>query len=732
MSTETGSQQTEFGGGRGQMMASQPGSAKNGFGGGSIRLSVRRETLLVTLVYIAYALFLTWPLVTNLSGLLAGVGISGDTGGGVGELAYVVQHNIFPFAPAIFHGLNAPEGISQAWVLNVASLPSNVLLFGLGFIFGPVAGTNLFLIASFVLSGLSMFLLTRRLFQNSAAAALAGFVFAFYPFAVNKIDGHFQYMDGFVLVLAMWRMLELIDETTLRNALLAGAAAAFAMWWTPYFILIAGVGFVLMEVVLILLGAMRGRVGASIKAALVAVAPIVVLFGALGALTVVAGNATTGTVRTQALQELYTYSARWLEWLLPDRYNLIFGGLTGPYLTAHLHGSNFSESTLYLGISVIALAGVGAVLACRRSVFGRRVGSVDLGVIAALVGTLTALVAAWFSSPPKVDLFGVVLVPTPSDAIYQFTSTWRVYTRFVELIELGLCLPLAYAVARLLTHRDLVRNAAVFGGLAAVVVLDLWARPPVRTVSTTPPPEYAWLAKHPGGIVADYPLNPADYPNYSDLFWQMDYHHPLFQGYDAGTYDESMKLDFVDLREPRTAPALAALGVRYVVVHPGVSGGDPRNMRKQHYTLRFASADGSVWQVGAAPARTRVDALTNFSTVEGGPGTEYRWMTGTGVLGAFARGCMSCHGEVSFESNSNQFARTLTVRDQRTGVVLRRKEIPAGVTVPVVVPNVRLVHGVAHLVLSTNVGPTRPPNGDPRSLSIVVEEPRLTLARAAR
>ena len=97
------------------------------------------------------------------------------------------------------------------------------------------------------------------------------------------------------------------------------------------------------------------------KGVVAAGVPVVAVFGAIGVLTLLAGSGSTGCVRTQSITELYTYSARALEWLLPDRNNLIFGGLTSPYLTSHLHGSNFSESSLYLGVSVIvlALAGLG-------------------------------------------------------------------------------------------------------------------------------------------------------------------------------------------------------------------------------------------------------------------------------------------------------------------------------------------------------------------------------------
>ena len=267
----------------------------------AIAADSRAGAIVATLAYAAYAVFLTWPLATHPGRLLSGSAVSGDLGGSVSQVAYAVQHHVFPFAPATLHGLNAPFGIHQAWVESWASLPGNVLLYGLAYVFGAVGGSNVFLWLSFVLSGLAMFLLTRHLFGSFGAALLAGFIFAFYPFAVDKVNGHYQYMDGWVLVLGVWRMLVLTERHSVRNALLGGGAAAFGMWWTPYFILIGGVSFVVMEVVLLVTGAARRRLWQAVKLAGVAAVPIVALFGALGLFAAVAGGAETGTVRTQSI-----------------------------------------------------------------------------------------------------------------------------------------------------------------------------------------------------------------------------------------------------------------------------------------------------------------------------------------------------------------------------------------------------------------------------------------------
>jgi len=193
---------------------------------------------------------------------------------------------------------------------------------------------------------------------------------------------------------------------------------------------------------------------------------------------------------------------------------------------------------------------------------------------------------------------------------------------------------------------------------------------------------------------------------------------------------ESIKLGLADLREPTTASGLAALGVKYIVVHPGQKGATPATARRYHYIVRFTSPAGSVWQVGAQPAPTAVQDLENFSAVQGSPGGEYRWMVDGGLLGVSARGCATtCQGTVTFISGSNKVPRTLTVRDQGDGRILVRTRIPAWIPVRVTVPGVTLVHGHAQLLLSTDIPATRFESGiDGRLLSVYVREPKLTLA----
>ena len=93
-------------------------------------------------------------------------------------------------------------------------------------------------------------------------------------------------------------------------------------------------------------------------------------------------------------RSLLVYGARPWEYLLPSYRHPYFGAEVGPWLLAHLHGSNFSETSLYVGWITIALAAYWlAFAAIRRS----QLSSQDWFVVKAL--PLLIAVALVFSLP---------------------------------------------------------------------------------------------------------------------------------------------------------------------------------------------------------------------------------------------------------------------------------------------------------------------------------------------
>ncbi len=229
------------------------------------------------------------------------------------------------------------------------------------------------------------------------------------------------------------------------------------------------------------------------------------------------GLSTIGTARP--LSQVYAFSAHLWDYVLPGPYSLIFGHLTAPFLTARFGISDAWDSAIYPGYLVVLLA-IGGFVSVVRGLRSGRVAIGELRVVAVLACGALAVVAFVSSGPPSVALGGLH-IPLPSGLIYAITPSWQTFSRFVMLLEPALIIMMAAELARVRRRLDTRRAAAAMAIIGLLLAADLWARPPQRTVSTTPPPAYAWLGAHPGGTVADYPLLPGYAPaNARSRFWQ--------------------------------------------------------------------------------------------------------------------------------------------------------------------------------------------------------------------
>ena len=166
-----------------------------------------------------------------------------------------------------------------------------LILWLLGLLFGATASYFLFTLFGYVLSGAAMFLLTRRFTESTWIALIAGWAFAFFPFAVLGGTQHPQFVHSWLFVLLAWRMLVLSERPTVRNGILLGGATALTFFWTPYFVLLGAVLYAMLALCSIGFAARGGRMRAQLPAHAVGAAI------SLAALIAVALLATHGTDR---------------------------------------------------------------------------------------------------------------------------------------------------------------------------------------------------------------------------------------------------------------------------------------------------------------------------------------------------------------------------------------------------------------------------------------------------
>ncbi|QEC46243.1 hypothetical protein FSW04_00745 [Baekduia soli] len=676
------------------------------------RLLPRPSTLLALLLYVAYAVHMTWPVVIHLGDTVYGA--PGDLTGSIALLRETVEGHHNPFLPGTLHDFNAPEGLPIDWRFNLSQWPLIGVMYLLALVGGAAAAFSIATLLGYVGSGLAMFLLTRKLTGNAWAALIAGWAFAFYPFAELNGQGHNAHVHGWVFVLMAWRGLAVHEKPTIRNGVLLGLSAVLAMAFNPYFLLFGAVLLAVIAVWEIGYGWLNGRDRRRFTAAVLAVALGVGYAGVLAALTL--GGTGSSPLREHSSQELTVYSARAIEYVMPPAGNLIVGDRTASYLASHLHGSNASENTLYLGVTMLLLALVGVVLAVRRPKASRQWYAVGLFLA-------IAVVAFVFSAPPKVNV-GPLLLPTPSDLISHVTSTWRAYSRFVIIVMLGVSVLAGFGLAQLSARLGRVGGVALLAAATVLVPLDLINRQASGVISTlSDQPAYKLIENQPKGIVAQYPLYPNGYGDYGDIFFQGFHDMPVINGY-AGTAQENRDVSLASLADPATVPALATLGVKYLVVTevptqpPVVAPGVPPAADVQFLgRAKYGGSTARVYRVTARP-QPLVSATDGFGSVEGTAPNQAQWlMAPVGKL-AVTAACQTCSGTLRFRLATMVQPRMVTIRDARGQVVWRRSVQP-GVELKATVP-IQISHGQGQLAVSTVPGIQEAPGPDPRSMSVMV------------
>jgi hypothetical protein len=570
---------------------------------------------------------------------------------------------------------------------------------------------GIYTLIAFPLSGLAMFLLVRRLTGHAGVAFVAGYAYAFYPFVVVKAQGHIDFVHGWVLIVLLWRLLELMERPTTRNGVWSGLALVLAFAWTPYHILFGAVMALAVGLAAVALAWRRNLLGPTLVA-LATTAGIGLVW--LGGMSLVNRAAPRSEVRTHTIEEAVAYSARAAEYVVPTSEPPILGEEAGRYRLSHLHGSNRSENTLYVGVTLILLGLLGFAAAVMRPGARRR--------LACAAGAVTVAGFA-FSAPPQVDLLGVNF-PTATQYLFDLTTTWRAFSRLVVVVMAGLVVLAALGMLAIVGRRAVAVQAAVLALLFVVIAGDLWAaRPAQGTNKLVIPETYHRLAQMPQGIAVEYPVLPAEQSMYGDVFYEGWHHKPIVNGYYEESPEENRALRLADLSSPDTARGLKALGVRYVLVRRDIvaAGLPDPGQPGRHYRLVTQDPYIALYELTLPGPQALVSPMDGFAPVEDSPRGPFQWLTDDEGTIEVRGSCSSCAGVVQFVLGSFARTRTVTVR-ALDGRVLARERVAGRQTLRIPVRfarelNLRVQASPGPQVIADTAG-----SADTRSVSLSVHD----------
>lgn len=676
-------------------------------GGGAARYRPRPvELILVVLAAAVGAVLVTWPLAFRMNSAILGSG--GDALGAIWWIWRAAEDGIPLIGETRHTDIGAPFGFAEGNGVNVIWSLVGVPTVLAAEVVGELPAYNLMILFGLGSAAVAMYLLVRRMGGRPWAAAWAGLVFMVFPWHLEKAQGHGALATIYLFPALLWAGLLWYERPTKRRALLLGAVNLLLWLVAGYYGIVAGVGTLALLVLSLHrhsgeLGLRRalGRAGTAV-AAMAGAALFVMVLVRLGA-----GPASTLPDRTDV--ELSTYGARLHEYLVPSYSNVLLEDDIGNWVVARLHGSNPSESTLFLGYLTLLLATGFFLFGRARRAYGLE------GRFAAAILPWVALVAVACTLPSPVDLAGAE-VTSPSGVIHALVPSFRVPTRFMPLI-IGCLIPAAAlmldwlvgAAGRAAESRGAVARAGAMGAVAVAAgtfsFLELSTNPPanVNRVDRVPA-EYAALRSVPRGVLAEYPLYSAAAAMNSDyLFWQRVHGRPLLTGGADDTFATAVRDSLVNPADPTTQSVLALLGVTGAVVRQPIAVPPVVVPDDLGPGMARVPGDGNpVWRVTARPAEAFAVFGGGFGPSEiPGERDTARWMGADGVVTLYATRAGTYRA--TFAVSSYGPARAVTFRGTgATTVTVSSERVTIGVTLP---------KGFSRITVTTDPGPQALPDG---------------------
>jgi hypothetical protein len=400
----------------------------------------------------------------------------------------------------------------------------------------PIVVYNLTFLAGFALSGAAMFLLVRALTQQTGAALLAGFIFAFLPYRFMHY-AHLELQMAFCMPLCLLAVHRTIAGGRLIDGLLSGLFLALQCLSSWYYGIFLATFLAPLTAVLML-----GRRAADASRSLRALAAGAVLAAVLVVPMALPYLSARRAVGERPLEEIQFYSATPLNYLAAHPRNTMLGGVTSDW--------GGQERELFMGIAVplIALAGLWPPLSVARIAYA-------LGFVFAFDLSLG---------------FNGLLYPWFHEYLLPYRGL-RVPARMAMVVGLGLAVLAGYGAARI--QRALTRRGAARIGfllLGASVFVEYRSTLPLKQIPTRPPPIYDALPSDQKNVLLELPLLQPDIalePTY--MYFSTFYWHELVNGY-SGFKPPSYSVLLEKLQwfpDEESMEELRRRGTTHVVIH---------------------------------------------------------------------------------------------------------------------------------------------------------------------
>ncbi|MBN2167884.1 MAG: hypothetical protein JW738_01460 [Actinobacteria bacterium] len=557
--------------------------------------------LISFLFYLIASCFFTWPVISNLSGVL--YGLPSDNLGTVWIFWWYRNAGTFgsnlTFCPII--GFPFGQSMNAVYSEFIYQLSAQFLMI----FFNEVTVTNLFVFTSFFLSGITMYYLVRHITGSKPAAFVGGFAYMICTYHTFNA----MFFPNLAMIqwmpLAMLMLIRLIEKPNLKNTLFlwlslvltAGTCVHYGLFTIIFTVAFTAGYFIYLaacenkaikksgDVPVKGSGTLRRRTIVFILAAILATTVIIIPFFTLS----LSGNDTSwqysgiptaGGARN--LENDIAGSAKPKDYVIPFFKNFTLGRLVK---NPDLSTTGLFRSSLYIGWTILALAAIALVIALKRK---RKEGREPAGgencplpesrsvkslfaqadkralFCGFFLGGLTAFL---FSLSPYVYI-GNLKIPFPS-LVFYYTVPWlRWYLRFGIVVAACAIVIACFAIQHLVRNKGMRWQYAAALVLAALIFCETAIVPPFQYFTIEKPPEiFLSLKELPeDSSLVIYPAFEQGFFNSQMyLLYQRDFRKPLLNGAADGTEGEALRRTVYNPYNPAVPSILSRFGITNVL-----------------------------------------------------------------------------------------------------------------------------------------------------------------------
>ena len=480
--------------------------------------------ILYTLIFIVY----TFPLILKFDNAFVG-----DLMGDASQFFWNAYHfkKSFPDVCKILYtnDILYPEGVSL--LVN-----SNTYIYGIAGLFSKNSylSFNIIVALSFILSGVAAYLLCRKYIDNKFLCALAGFIFAFSPYKLIRLTGHYNLLLTFTIPLifiCFAKIVTLKDDKINFNFDKKNCLIFFGLF-----------GFTLLLDYVVVFHALY-----LCAAYLFALVALTIKWKKSKTQLIIIGVSSLVVVhfiiRGLRLLGVDDRGAFWwgndsASFFIPS-YNSLFYKNIDPSIWFHQHPEGI-ESVMFLGYTFILLSFFAFVFYIRNFQYL----SVQLKLL-----FITCIVLCMLSIP-SMKILGKEIFNMPTSSIHfiPFFNNVRIAGRIIMLISLILPILSLYYLDKKIKQRYSLTAAVSAANISAVIIGFLlfieFFPAKYEFTKQADIPNFVYKIENNGNSILNIPFGIKDGNKMlgqfecKNLFYQTVYHAPILDGYTSRIKDK--------------------------------------------------------------------------------------------------------------------------------------------------------------------------------------------------